>query len=245
MQSKLLVANWKMNKGLTDGFKTANLISKKINNFKNKKYVLLPSLQSIFYIKNKLSTKKIIFGSQDCSQFKEGAYTGDISASMIKEIGCKYVLIGHSERRENSKENNVLLLNKLERASENKLKIIFCVGESLSDYKNKKRKQKLKIQLTNIFSKKVNLDMLIIAYEPVWAIGKNITPNIDEIDEIHLFIKEFMKRKYNVDDISVLYGGSVNSKNSREIFSLVNVNGGLIGGASLIASEFCKIYDTL
>ena len=245
MKVKLLVANWKMNKSFKDGSVTALRISKKIRNTKLKKFIILPSVPSILFINNALVSNPILLGGQDCSSFNKGAYTGETSAEMLKKVGCNYVLIGHSERRTYHNESNDNLSKKVQMAELSNLKIIFCIGESKEDYNNKKSINKLRIQLTNIFPSNFNFKNLIIAYEPVWAIGTNKTPELKEISKIHTFIKVFFKDNYNVNDIAVLYGGSVNSKNSSQIFSIQSVNGGLIGGASLNASEFCKIYDTL
>ena len=125
------------------------------------------------------------------------------------------------------------------------LKIIFCVGERLSDYKKNKSIQFIIKQLLEVFDEKTNFKNIILAYEPIWAIGSNITPKAKEIDSIHSKIKKTIQEKFNFPNIPILYGGSLKASNSSEIFSLKHVDGGLIGGASLIASEFCKIYDTL
>ena len=242
---KLLVANWKMNKNYDEGLTVVNRIRKKIRNNNKKKYVVLPPLQSTLFIKNTLTKNDVIFGSQDCSQFKNGAYTGDISAEMIKKIGCKYVLIGHSERRLFYNETNEVLRKKINRALEQNLKIIFCVGESLINYKQNKSSQFIIEQINNVFDNSTNLKNIILAYEPIWAIGTGITPKAHEIENIHFKIKQTMNSNFNIKNIPVLYGGSVKKENSADIFSLKSVDGGLIGGASLIASEFCKIYDTL
>tara|TARA_A100001011_G_scaffold351684_1_gene391944 strand:- start:881 stop:1615 length:735 start_codon:yes stop_codon:yes gene_type:complete len=241
---KILIANWKMNKNLKDGLVLANAINKKITNTKSKKFIILPSIHSVNYIRQNIK-KSILIGAQDCSPFLKGAYTGDVSAKMIKSIGCKFTLIGHSERRIYNNETNKLLLEKVCRANEAGLKIIFCVGETIEDFKKNNSLKVLKKQLTGIFRTNYNFNNLIIAYEPVWAIGTNKTPQIADIKKTHDFIKLFFKKNYKFSDIPVLYGGSVNSQNSKEIFSLECVNGGLVGGASLIASEFIKIYDTL
>jgi len=234
-----------MNKNFDDGLKVVQAIRRKIKNNSNKKYIILPPLQSTLYIRNNLIKNDVIFGSQDCSQFKNGAFTGDISAEMIKKIGCKYVLIGHSERRTIFNEIDEVLKVKIKRALEQKLKVIFCVGESLTQYKQGRSIQYIIKQLTKVFDNSINFKKIILAYEPIWAIGTNVTPKMQEIDDIHYRIKETMKKHFNIIKIPVLYGGSVKVANSTDIFSLTNVDGGLIGGASLIASEFCKIYDTL
>ena len=242
---KLLVANWKMNKSFNDGLKVIKSITRKIKNTVEKKYVMLPPIQSTLHIKSNLNKNDVIFGSQDCSQFNNGAYTGEISAEMIKKIGCNYVLVGHSERRTLFNETNDVLSKKIKRAQEQKLKIIFCVGESLTEHKQNNSTHFIIKQLINAFENNTNFKNIILAYEPIWAIGTNKTPKMHEIDNMHSKINETMQKNFNVINVPVLYGGSVKSANSAKIFALKNVDGGLIGGASLIASEFCKIYDTL
>ena len=234
-----------MNVGYKKGIFLARKFLKKLKKSKNKDFIILPSIQSIQYIKQKLNNKLLNLGAQDCSQFTLGAFTGDVAATMIKEIGCKYVLIGHSERRTYYNENNTILKKKIDNASKNNLKIIFCVGESLDDYKNGKTKNVLNNQLSKVFSKNFNFNNLVIAYEPVWAIGTNRIPNLKEIENTHGYIKRLFYKKFKVENICVIYGGSVNSKNSKEIFSISNVDGGLIGGASLKADDFKIIYDNL
>mgnify|MGYP001245010848 CR=1 FL=1 len=245
MKKKILVANWKMNVGLKEGIKLSKSISKIIKNNKKKFFILLPSLQSIPSIKREPSLNKVKLGSQDCSQFGNGAYTGDVSAEMIKEIGCEYVLLGHSERRLYYDENDKILNKKIMIVQKQQLKVIFCVGESLNEYKQEKGKEVVKRQILKTFYNNFDFNKLIIAYEPLWAIGQNRTPKMEEIDDITKFIKKLVYKKYKFDNIPVLYGGSVNSLNSKTIFSLENVDGALVGGSSLKAKEFKKIYDDL
>tara|TARA_B100001248_G_C27379660_1_gene456235 strand:+ start:1320 stop:2030 length:711 start_codon:yes stop_codon:yes gene_type:complete len=234
-----------MNLGCKEGAILANKFTKILKKNTDTDFIILPSLQSIFYIKHKLKNNSINIGAQNCSQYSIGAYTGDVSAAMIKELGCKYVLLGHSERRSLYKEDKKELSLKVINAIKNNLKIIFCVGESLSDYKKRNTKKIITMQLTGMFNKNVNFRNVVIAYEPVWAIGTNKTPSLEEIEFVHSHIKNFFKIKYAVKNICVIYGGSVNLNNSKEIFSTNNVDGGLIGGASLKANEFKKIYDNL
>lgn len=242
---KMLIANWKMNLGCKAGYVLAHKFTNILKKSSKKDYIILPSSQSIYYIKKKVQSKSLNLGAQDCSQFSSGAYTGDISASMIKELGCKYVLLGHSERRSIHSEDKNVLKEKLKHAISNRLKIIFCVGEKLTDYKNSNTKKVINFQLSGIFDNKVDFKNIIIAYEPVWAIGTNKTPSLEEIEIVHSYIKDIFKKKYSTENICVIYGGSVNLKNSKAIFSAKNVDGGLIGGASLKANEFRKIYDNL
>ncbi len=234
-----------MNLGFKKGANLASKFSNILKKNNKKEYRVLPSLQSIYYIKQKIKNKPLNLGAQDCSPFIKGAFTGDVSASMIKELGCKYVLIGHSERRLLYSENKKILKAKLKNAISNKLKVIFCVGEKLIDYKKSNTKKVINAQISNMFDKKINFKDMIIAYEPVWAIGTNKTPSLYEIENIHGYIKSIFKKKYGIENICVIYGGSVNLKNSKDIFNAKNVDGGLIGGASLKANEFKKIYDSL
>ena len=234
-----------MNVGYKKGIFLANKFLKKLKKSTRKDFIILPSTQSIQCIKLKLNNKFLNLGAQDCSQFAVGAFTGDISASMIKEIGCKYVLIGHSERRTYYNESNSVLKSKIKNAYINNLKVIFCIGENLDDYKNGKTKSVLNYQLSNVFNKNFNFKNLVIAYEPVWAIGTNNIPSLEEIEKAHEYIKGLFYKKFQVENICVIYGGSVNSKNSKEIFSISSVDGGLIGGASLKVDDFKIIYDNL
>ena len=242
---KLLVANWKMNLGIKESLSLASHISRKIKNNKNKKFILLPTLHTLATLIKQKSLNEVLFGAQDCSQFDIGAYTGEVSADMIKEMGCKYVLLGHSERRKNNHENNKVLRKKLTLVNNASIKTIFCVGEELIAYNNKNSKETIRKQLSNVFPEEFDFKKLVIAYEPVWAIGKNKTPKMHEIESISNFIKKLFSKKYAVSNIPILYGGSVNTSNSRDIFFLKNIDGALVGGASLKASEFIKIYDTL
>ena len=234
-----------MNLGCKDGLLLAQKFAKNLKKNKSKDFIILPSIQTVYYIKEKIKTKTINIGAQDCSKFDAGAFTGDVSANMIKELGCEYVLLGHSERRSNYHENKEVLKKKIKHAVFNKLKIIFCVGETLSEYESSLTKKTIQNQLTNLFNNISNFDNLIIAYEPVWAIGTKKTPSLEEINNVHTFIKKLFQKKYKVENICVIYGGSVNFENSKAIFSVKNVDGGLIGGASLKADEFKKIYDNL
>ncbi len=234
-----------MNVGCKEGVAIAKKLIKKLKKTGKKDYVILPSIQAIYFIKQKLNNNFLNFGAQDCSQFTNGAFTGDISASMISELGCKYVLIGHSERRNIYKEQNLVLKKKINNAFSSNLKVIFCVGEKLKEYKKSETKKIIVSQLDDLFDNQIDFKKLIIAYEPVWAIGSNKTPSLDEIKKVHGFIKDYFKKKYKVENICVIYGGSVNLSNSKSIFGISNVDGGLIGGASLKAGDFKEIYDTL
>ena len=183
-------------------------------------------------------------GGQNCHHLESGAYTGSISAPMLKSVGCKYVIIGHSERRQYQNENSKDLRLKIETALKYNLKVIYCIGEKINEVK--KRKSILKSQI-NSLPNHINVRNLIIAYEPVWAIGTGKIPLLSDIDKIHLSIRKLLSKKIgNASSlkVSILYGGSVNPLNAAAILNLENVDGALVGGSSLIAKDFCKIIDS-
>jgi triosephosphate isomerase len=182
-----------------------------------------------------------MIGAQDTHEFDSGAYTGCVSSEMIKDLGAKYVIIGHSERRQLFGEDNELLSKKILSAHRHGLKVIFCIGELESEIKN--RKSILRKQLKSL-PKKLDHKKLIIAYEPVWAIGTGLTPTLLEIDSIHSSIRDILKFNQSfAKNVSILYGGSVNAENANDILSLENVDGALVGGASLKPKDFSKIID--
>ena len=192
-------------------------------------------------IRDRFKKSKIKIGAQDTHEESSGAYTGCISSDMIKDIGAEFVIIGHSERRQYFHEDIKLLSKKILAAHDANLKVIFCIGELKSEIKN--RVSVLRKQLKSLPD---NLDpkKLIIAYEPVWAIGTGLTPTLKQIDQIHASIRTILKSNPRFSkNVSILYGGSVNAKNASEILSLDNVDGALVGGASLKIKEFCKIID--
>ena len=182
----------------------------------------------------------IKLGGQDCSSQSKGSFTGDISAEMLKDVGAKYVILGHSERRQYYFESDEIIAQKIINAVENGLTPILCVGESLQQRQNGNHQDFIINQLQNSLIQN-KIDNLIIAYEPIWSIGSGAVPTIAEIEEItSLIISELSKNK-NIVDFKVIYGGSVNSNNAREILQTKNINGLLVGGASLNEDEFYKI----
>ena len=239
---KYVIANWKMN-----GDSTYIKMVKNLDLFMKKRTKKLPNVIICppFTLLSKFVSSKIkhiTFGAQDIYSEEKGAFTGSVSGSMIKEIGGKYVIIGHSERRKFQKETIVELKKKIDIAINNNLCVIFCIGESLLEIK--KRNNVLKNQLKSL---PINFDFkkIIIAYEPIWAIGTGLTPSLEEINHIHGNIRKMLKPYLGPKNmnISILYGGSVNKYNSSEIMNLANVDGALVGGASLKYSDFSKIID--
>ena len=201
---------------------------------------------TIANIFSSLSKKSnLIIGAQDCSDKESGAFTGDISPEMLKDIDLEMVILGHSERREYHNETSEIVKKKAINALKNKLKVIICVGESLSQKKNGKTLRIIGDQLKKSLPDKITSNNLIIAYEPIWAIGSGLIPKNEDIFKVHEFIAKKLVKKYGVKGkkIKILYGGSVNKKNAEDILSIDFVNGALVGGASLRYKDFKSILD--
>ena len=239
---KKIVGNWKMN-GLCNSYTE---VEKLINNYKKNIYevTICPPYTLLFEFIKKFKKSGIKFGSQNSSQFESGAYTGEISVEMLKDIGVHTVIVGHSERRKFFNENDIIIKEKLNLILNNSLEAILCVGETLDDRLNKKTSDVVNSQIVRTLSKNQITKKLSIAYEPLWAIGSGKTPSSGEINEVHGSIYTTLKKEFGESfskKVSILYGGSVSQKNSKEILSLENVDGVLVGGASLKFSDFSKI----
>lgn len=186
-------------------------------------------------------------GAENCSEHDKGAYTGEVSAPMVKSTGAQYVILGHSERRQYFGENNELLLAKTRIALENGLKPIFCVGEVLEERENGTYSDVVRGQVEALFSLSAeDFGKIVIAYEPVWAIGTGKTATADQAQDMHAHIRKVIAEKYGkevADDTSILYGGSCKPGNARELFAKADVDGGLIGGAALKADSFLGIVE--
>ena len=194
----------------------------------------------------KLGGDVVKIGAQNCHQNDSGAYTGEISAAMIKSVGCEYVIIGHSERRQYFAESNELLAEKAVKALENGLTPIFCIGETLDERNNGSYFDVLKAQLEQgVFGLSADdFSKIVIAYEPVWAIGTGLTATSDQAQEVHAYIRKEITAKYSseiAENTTILYGGSCNPKNAAELFAQPDIDGGLIGGASLKSRDFVDI----
>ena len=237
-KGKLIVANWKMNFLYKNAFNFCKKILLKKKLIKNK-FVICPPTTLILQLSSKF--KGITFGAQDCHYEKLGAYTGDISALMLKDINCKHVIIGHSERRKYYFEDHIILKRKIESVINAGLIPIYCIGEDINIKRKDKTKNHLLSQLLNILPKK-NKKKIIIAYEPIWSIGTGNTPTVNEIEDVNLYIKKIItKINLSYEKTSILYGGSVNKHNSLVFLDNKNIDGLLIGGASLNLNTFSSI----
>lgn len=239
----LIVANWKMSLGSLESRNLAKEIVEFVRANKiTKDVVICPSFPMLNDIKEITKGSNISLGAQDCSANKPGSYTGDVSAYMLKECGCEYVILGHSERRAYHRETSEIVRKKAGLAQEAGLKTIICIGESEDDHKNGVALDVLSKQMQESIPE--NTKDLIIAYEPVWAIGSGKTPSIMDISKVVKFIDNQLSLTFSIEKKPIiLYGGSVKPSNSLEISSIQGLSGMLIGGASLIAKDFNEILQ--
>ena len=241
---KIIAGNWKMNMKKSDGLnliKSIKEASKAIDESKTE-FIICPPFTLIDAASEELKGTNIGVGGQDCHNQTSGAYTGNISADMLKDLGVKFVILGHSERREYEKETSEYIAQKAETAIKASLIPIICVGENLQE---REAGLELKV-ISEQFDKSIptneaTADNIIIAYEPVWAIGTGKIPTLEDIEKIHNLIQEKSEERFKTKDINILYGGSVKPTNAKDILSLKNVSGALIGGASLKSEDFIAI----
>ena len=245
-RKKIVAGNWKMNMTIDESNDLINELKEVSEN--NVEIKIAPSFTNLYYAISLLKNSGIEVIAQNVHSEKRGAYTGEISTEMLKSIGVNTVIIGHSERRKYFNETDTILSKKVKAALESSLNVIFCIGEELSERESGNHFEIIKNQLTNtlIDLNDIEIKNIVIAYEPVWAIGTGMTANNQQIQEMHEFIRELINKKFGneiADNIRILYGGSVKPNNAKEIFSLNDVDGGLIGGASLNFSDFHSIIN--
>ena len=247
----LMVGNWKMNQTLSEidtFFKTLNEVGVKYSC--DMKIGIAPQAMHLSTCLNKIGTTDIVIGSQTCSEYEGGAYTGELAPKALKELGCGFTLIGHSERRtiygETDKEINAKTANALS----SDLDVILCIGETLEEREAGKTIEVVMSQLEGALTKgekaiKFTGNQLTIAYEPVWAIGTGKTASPEQAEEVHAEIRKFLKATYGDagQDIFILYGGSVKPANVKELLAQPNIDGGLVGGASLEAESFAALCN--
>ena len=252
MRKQIAAANWKMNLTLTEGEALLDAISAKPHSLaSNQEAIFAVPFPYISMAQAKLGAKNNVFvAAQNCSNKLSGAFTGEVSVTMLQSMCVKYVVIGHSERREYFNESNELLAQKVDICLENKTTPIFCCGEPLEIRESATQNVYVSKQLTeSLFHlSEEAIAHVVIAYEPIWAIGTGKTASSKQAQEMHAYIRSHIASKYGqsiADSISILYGGSVKSANAVEIFSQPDVDGGLVGGASLIVDEFVAIINAL
>lgn len=233
--AKLIAGNWKMN-GLSSDLETVEVIARHSVNAACDVLLCLPA--TLLGLARNIP---LSLGAQDCHTQTSGAHTGDLSAPMLADVGAHAVIVGHSERRQDHGETDQIVQDKLKAAWSAGLQGIVCIGESEETYKSGRTLDALKAQLDGSLPNSLSGDT-VIAYEPIWAIGTGLTPQPHEIESIHTEIHSYIINRFG-SPLPILYGGSVKPANAREIFSLDNVSGALVGGASLTAKDFCAIID--
>tara|TARA_B100000700_G_scaffold321855_1_gene422010 strand:- start:1014 stop:1754 length:741 start_codon:yes stop_codon:yes gene_type:complete len=239
---KYCIANWKMNLTIEESVLFTEELQKKDLENHNTQIILCPSFISLKDVKKSFLNSEIQIGAQNMHHELEGPYTGEISVKMLKEIECEWVILGHSERRQYFNEEDIIINDKVNTVVENDLKPILCIGESLEQRNKNETFSVLEHQLSTALNKNnIENSHLIIAYEPVWAIGTGVSASINEISQSIKWIKEFLLEEFSLK-IPILYGGSVSSSNCIDIGEIDGVDGFLIGTSSLDVEEFYKIY---
>lgn len=252
MRTKIVAGNWKMNNNEKEGKTLIKNLKKAIKkeSLKNTRVIVAPTFVNLKTAIKKAKNSKIEVVAQNMHQSKNGAFTGEISADMLKSIDVQTVILGHSERRTYFNETDSALATKVDAVIENKMETIFCFGELLEDRKSDNHFAVVESQLKNaLFHLKAkDWKSIILAYEPVWAIGTGETASPDQAQEMHAFIRGIIAKQYSeaiAEEVSILYGGSVKPANAEEIFSKPDVDGGLIGGAALNVDDFTAIIKAI
>lgn len=247
MRKHIVAGNWKMNNDLAQ---TVALISdlKRQNQTSNAEVMIAPTYTNLWHAIDILKTSPIEVIAQNMHFAKNGAYTGEVSAEMLKSLGVNTVILGHSERRAYFNETDAILAQKVDAALDNTMRVIFCFGEELADRQAGNQETVVANQIKNaLFHLDASaFESLVFAYEPVWAIGTGETASPEQAQEMHQFIRKTLSNKYGdkvANAMSILYGGSVKPDNAKEIFSKPDVDGGLIGGAALKADDFYAIVN--
>ncbi len=249
MRKKIVAGNWKMNLNLQEGVALAKELNEALKAEKpNCDVVICTPFIHLASVAQVLDQQTIGLGAENCADKEKGAFTGEVSAEMVKSTGAQYVILGHSERREYYKETPEILKEKVQLALKNGLKVIFCIGETLAEREANKQNEVVKAELEgSVFNlSEADFRQIIIAYEPIWAIGTGKTATSDQAEEIHAYIRSIVAEKYGkavAEDTSILYGGSCKASNAPELFAKPDIDGGLIGGASLKCADFKGIID--
>ena len=248
MRKNIVAGNWKMNTTLPEGLALAKGLDEALKGkTPNCDVIIGTPFTHLASVAAAIDTNKIGVAAENCADKEKGAYTGEVSAAMVASTGAKYVILGHSERRAYYHETPEILKTKVELALANGLTPIFCIGEVLEEREANKQNEVVAAQLASVFSLSAeDFSKIVLAYEPVWAIGTGKTATSDQAEEIHAHIRATLAAKYGqeiADNCTILYGGSCNAGNAKELFAKPNVDGGLIGGASLAVDKFMPIIE--
>ena len=247
MRTKMVAGNWKMNKNLQEGIELIEELRAQVKEPKCAVVIATPFIH-LTKASELLQGSPIAVAAENCADKEKGAFTGEVSAAMVASTGATYCILGHSERRQYYNETPEILKEKVQLALANNLKPIFCIGEVKEEREGNYQNAVVKAQLDgSVFDLSAeDFGKITLAYEPVWAIGTGLTATPEQAEEMHAYIRSLVAEKYGkqvAEDTTILYGGSCNEKNAEELFSKPDVDGGLIGGASLVAEKFVAIIN--
>ena len=247
MRKKIIAGNWKMNLTKNEGLLLVDEVVNRANT-SDVKVILAPPFPFISDAVNKVSDSQISVAAQNCHEEASGAYTGEVSAAMLKSFNCDYCIVGHSERRQYFSDTDRFINHKIELLLKEGVRPIYCCGESLKQRESGKYLEVVEEQIQSALQgfNKDELKNVVVAYEPVWAIGTGKTATPEQAQEMHAFIRNKLSQVMGdeAEEVSILYGGSVKPNNAKELFSQKDIDGGLIGGASLNATDFLAIIDS-
>ncbi|MCQ2148931.1 MAG: triose-phosphate isomerase [Bacteroidales bacterium] len=247
MRKKIVAGNWKMNTNCQDGIELAKAVAEEAKALPaGTGLIVAPPFTHLFGVSEALKGSKVELSAQNCADHVSGAYTGEVSVDMLKSAGCQWTILGHSERRQYYGETDAKLVEKVRLALEAGLGVILCVGENLDEREAGRHFDVCTEQIKNVLYNFTGEDMkrIVVAYEPVWAIGTGKTASAQQAEEIHACIRKVLSDKFGAvvaEDTSILYGGSCKPSNAKELFAQPDIDGGLIGGASLKAKDFIEI----
>jgi triosephosphate isomerase len=247
MRKKIVAGNWKMNTNVSEAVELAKGIRDRVSEVPSSvKLIVAPPFTNITSVCDILSGTPVAVSSQNCADHDKGAYTGEVSAAMVASCGCKYVILGHSERRQYYGETSEKIVEKMKLAFANGLDVILCIGENLEEREAGKQDEVTKKEVEDVLFQFTAEDMakVVVAYEPVWAIGTGKTATNEQAEEIHKHVRKVIADHFGkevADNMTILYGGSCKPSNAKELFACPDIDGGLIGGASLKPDDFIAI----
>lgn len=244
MRTPLIAGNWKLNKTLTEAVDLIGVLQNSVRDVENVEILVAPPFTALSMLATKLADSNIKLGAQNCWHEPSGAFTGEISAPLLRDVGCEYVIIGHSERRQIFGEDNELTNRKVKAVYEAGLSCILCIGETLEERENGDMFDVLTAQVKEGLAGITDMANIVVAYEPVWAIGTGKTATSEQVQEVHSFVRGLIQGLYDQQVAGVtriLYGGSVKPDNIDELMARADVDGALVGGASLKAEDFARI----
>jgi triosephosphate isomerase len=242
MRKPFIAANWKMNKTVSETQEFLSAFIPEVKDEKDVDIVIAPPFTSLAAASEKLGNTNIILAAQDMFYEEKGAYTGEVSPHILTDIGCRYVIIGHSERRQYFKETDEIVNRKVKAAKKAGLGVILCIGESLEERESKKTFPVLEREIDNGLHE-TGIEKIVVAYEPIWAIGTGKTATPEQAQDVHAYIRERLRVKYDnrADDVCIIYGGSVTPENIDSLMACKDLDGALVGGASLKVESFTRI----